>query len=289
MEQVSISKLKSLYYNWYKSSAIKFEIIKFLYRREMATIKRPGSNTFRMLKCHTIQHFDFLWNRIIQAEQKNELHNVYYSMARYYSGIPNQDFRQGKRDNTVWNKSCYQEMESYDFFLDVDAHNCPLGFAYDSAKELKEFFDDYNVPYELRFSGNGFHFIIPYKYFLEQFNESDIFLNPKESPNIYQTYTKIAKYFNGTISSLIDWKIYDSRRICKIPYSLACYISKEETRILMCFPFSSDEQFKIFGSFYNSRLLDVENVNPQSFIAKGSFIFNPNGTVDILRKIMEGV
>lgn len=293
-EQVSnlpISKLRSLYYDWYNSPAIKYEIIKFFYRREMATIRKPGNNAFRMLKCHTTQHFDFLWGTIIEAERQNELHNIYYSLARYHNGIPNQNFKQGgKRDNYQWNKTHYQEMESYDFLIDIDAHDCSLDFAYNSATELKEFFDDNNIPYELRFSGNGFHFIIPYYFFQDDFNLHDINLNPNEAHNIYQTYTKIAKYLHDNFSSLIDWKIYDSRRVCKVPCSLSCYPKSEdndELRIVMCFPFSSDEQFKIFEN--NSRLLNLEYINPQSFVGNSSFLFNETGTLDKLRKIVEAL
>jgi hypothetical protein len=109
-------------------------------------------------------------------------------------------------------------------------------------------------------------------------------LDPKQSPNIYQYYTMIAKYFYQQFSDLIDWKIYDSRRVCKVPYSIAAY--PDIGRFVICLPFSSDEQFKMFGEMIDGGVLNLINAEPDAFIRRGNYLFNSQGNLDkMIKKI----
>ena len=103
--------------------------------------------------------------------------------------------------------------------IDIDAGDfSEMGFAVETADNLKLVFDTQNIPYHLRFSGMGFHFIVPYRYF-----PSEKSLNPYENKNIYQYMKKISEKLNKKYSEMIDYNIYDSRRIAKLPYSLSIY------------------------------------------------------------------
>jgi len=264
---------KQLIINWYKSPPIKFEIIKFLYNREMAVINKSddgGKVTIRMLKCHNVQSFDFICDYILKMEQPDRLFNFYYSLAKYTNGIPNQDWRLQDRNNAEWTNHHWEQMESYDFLLDIDAGGFEeLDYAYESAVEIKEFFDDKRIPYYLRFSGCGYHFVIPYKYLPQELN-----FNPfKTIDNIYKYCSRLGRMFHDDFSEMVDYKIYDSRRICKIPYSLSIY--PKEDYAMMCFPFINDEQMKIINNNY--RLLNYENLIPEANKQRGNYLFNADG------------
>jgi hypothetical protein len=279
-------------YGWYNNLPIKFEIIKSLYKREMAVINRTKKDskvTIRMLKCHNVKNFEFLQDYVINAHSCNQLFNYYYSLAKYKNGIPNQDWRLNERNksemgddsrqelsNKEWTKIHFNQMESYDFLLDIDGNFEEMEYAYDSAKDIKTFFDIKRIPYELRFSGCGFHFIIPYMYMPQ------LSLNPfiKEE-NIYKLYSRIAKFFFDDFSDLIDKHIYDSRRICKIPYTLSCY--PEQDSAYLCFPFHSDSQFKMF----NIKFMEYMNINPKIMQYRGTHLFNSDSSVKFMDNIKE--
>lgn len=270
---------KELVLEWYKSPSIKFEMIKFLYNREMAVIDKSdesGKVTIRMLKCHNVPHFEFINDYILKMEGNNRLFNFYYSLAKYNNGIPNQDWRLQERNNAEWTKHHWEQMQSYDFLLDIDAGGFEeLDYAYESTVEIKEFFDDKNIPYHLRFSGCGYHFIIPYKYLPQGLS-----FNPFEgNDNIYKYCARLGKFFYEDFSEMVDHKIYDSRRICKIPYSLSIY-PKDDTAML-CFPLINDEQIRMLNNNYG--LLDYQNLTAGINKKRGDYLFNTEGNKNLMQ------
>ena len=265
----------SLIQQWYNLASVKFESIKFLYNREFALLVPSFINnndvkkrSVRNLKCHSIQHLDFNL-KATDMFKKETPYCFYYSMAKFKSGVPNQNLNFAKRNNLDWNENCYKEIISYDCLIDIDAPDFDdLQFAYESAIDLKKVFNSLNVPYELRFSGMGFHFIIPYKYLPQ-----NLTLNPHKENNLYQFLTIFVKKLYDKYTELIDMGIYDSRRVCKIPYSLALY----ENDAFVCTPFLNDEEFNKF------RLYDYRPVNyPFDIKQRGTKIFNENGNLSLL-------
>lgn len=254
-------------FKWYNNPAIKFEIIKSLFNRELAVINRTNKDskvTIRMLKCHNVQHYDFLQKFVIKQEYNNQLFNYYYSLAKYRDGIPKQNWHLQERNNQQWTKEHFKLMVSYDFLLDIDGNFEEMDYAYDSAKSIKNFLDSKKIPYELRFSGCGFHFIIPHR-FLPQ----DLSMNPYyNGDNLYKYCARIAKFFYNDFSDLVDVNIYDSRRICKIPYSLSCY--PDDDKAYLCFPMHSDHQFEAFYLHF----LDYQIINPEIIKKRGTYLFN---------------
>lgn len=260
---------------WYKLAPVKFNIIKYTYRRETMFMKpkhslRDGGTT-RMIRIHNVQHLD-VWLKNMYVFKFSREYGLYYSLARYFDGIPYGSLNLAKRDFGRWNEEHHTQIVGYDFLLDIDAGNHKeIDFAYLSAKKLKKFFDKNDVPYHLRFSGMGFHFIIPYKCFIK-FNLS---FYPDRDNNIYEMFMKIAMRLHKRFSEMIDLRIYDSRRVAKIPYSLALFSDGS----YVCYPFKDSEDFDNFK---------LENMRPINFLNKvdnnPEYLFNGKGNVIKLLK-----
>lgn len=265
----------SLIEEWYKLASVKFELIRFLFNREFSLlvpnyITNPEIKkcSVRNLKVHSVQHLDFNL-KATKMFIKQIPYNFYYSMARYKNGIPNQTLNFLERDNTEWNKNCFKEMISYDFLIDIDADDFnDMQFAYENAYNVKELFDELNVPYELRYSGMGFHFIIPYKYL-----PKNLTFNPDEENNLYQFLSKLTECLYNKCGELIDLNICDHRRVCKIPYSIALY----DNDAFICSSILNNVEFENF-KIVNYRL----GKYPFEIKNRGTYIFNETGNLSLL-------
>lgn len=269
--------IEKYFHKWYNRSDVKFKLIKYLYNREFAMLKSKFNNSafsIRDLRVHNTQHLDFMLGRF-KAFQKNRYYNLYYSLARYKEGIPKQDLsfdpETGKfnRDVSDWRNNFESQIIEYDFLLDIDAGvHKDMGFAHDTVEYIIRDFNVYKVPYKLRFSGMGFHIIIPYKYFPKHLS-----FKSTEKDNIYKLYYNIAKKFSEYYSEQIDLTIYDSRRICKIPYSLSIY---GKDKAFACMPFEDEKNFREF----ELRDYGFNDDNVVQF--QDDVLFNPQGNIDKL-------
>ena len=269
--------IKLSIFNWYKSPAIKFELIQSLFNRETAVINKcseSGKVTIRMLKCHNVSHLDFIMNYILRMQETGNLYNLYYSLAKYQNGIPHQDWHLQERNNQEWTDNHYKEMISYDFLLDIDAGDFEeLSYAKEATIEIKEFLDDRWIPYHLRFSGCGFHFVIPYDYLPKHLS-----LNPfYKGENIYKYCQSLGKFFYKDFSDLVDYKIYDSRRICKVPYSLSIY--PQTNNVFMCMPFNNHLQLEMF----DLKFFELNNLIPEANKFRKNHLFNAQTDVNIAK------
>jgi hypothetical protein len=275
---------------WYMRSDVKFEIIKSTNRRETAFLipswvvsEEFKKTSIRMLKVHSVQHFDIIARTGLRLLQKNRPYNLYYSLARYTNGIPNQTFNLAERDNSEWtNGEHIKFMDAYDFLIDIDAGDIEdLDMAFESTKEIVDFFNKNNVPFELRFSGKGFHIIVPYIYFSKEKIKKECYtpasFNPKEEINFYSVYRRIAKALSNRFTEMIDLGIYDSRRLCKIPFSLALY----EKEIYVCYPFDN------LGRFYAFDLKQFTLTNFFYDVRQNRKVFNDKGSIVPLLEMMK--
>jgi len=268
------------YKKWYDRIDVQFEIIKFLLNREFALLipswienKELKRRSIRMMKCHNLQGFQFIMNKGLKVFDRKTPYNLYYSLAKYTNGIPNQTFNLSERDNSAWHARQHEEMMGYDFLIDIDAGSHEdLTFAQETAINISESFNSFNVPHEIRFSGMGFHLIIPSEYL-----PTHSFL-PDAEYNRYKYLASIAKILNKTYSEMIDLNIYDSRRICKIPYSLALY----EKDIYICCPMKSLNELKSF-KLENYQL---NNFN-QEIKGRGTTLFNKEGDFNNLLDVLK--
>lgn len=258
------------YPDWYKNPSVKFKMIKYTYNREVMFIKpvsssREGLST-RMIRIHNVQHLD-VWMKSMGIWNDKKDYNLYYSLARYKKGIPYGSLNLAERDFGDWTRENWKEIDAYDFLLDIDcANHKEIDFAYYSVKNIRNIFDILGVPYHLRFSGRGFHFIVPY----DCFSELGLSFDPESENNIYEFYMDIAMGLHRRFSEMIDVGIYDLRRVVKIPFSIALYEGKE----YLCRPFEDDDDFMNFR---------LKSMNPQhSFMRIREIhdnLFNENGNI----------
>lgn len=265
-----------VYEKWYNMKSVQFELIKNLKNRELALLSKhePNKST-RMLKCHNTRHFDFIINSMLNISRNKTLFSFYRSLGLYENGIPNQSSTLKNRDNSFWKDHHHEQMIGFDFPLDIDAGDLSeLPFAHESANKILTFFNYLNVPYYLKFSGKGFHFTIPFSYFPKEYS-----FNPydEEKETIYRLMFKIGKYIHENYSEMVDFGIYDSRRIFKLPYSLAVYPSDENCYV--CFPFKKIENFINFN--INEYIVNEKNIDSwdKRIKCRGSFLFNSSGNL----------
>lgn len=249
-----------LMYQWYSLSAVKFIIIKYLYNREYCYLvpnvykeSVPKYFNMRYMRCHNIQSFDFFlsFSKFFLSSNLG-VFNLYYSIAKYKKGLPHmilKDTHERTEQKKKWSKEHHKNMIAYDFFVDFDAPSTKeIPEVHAHVKTFKKFLDRHVIPYNIRFSGMGFHVIIPHEFF----KPLERHFNPHTKGNIYELYSRIAKKLNSRFSKYIDTGIYDSRRVCKIPYTLVFY----ENEYYITWEFSNNLEFENF---------DIESLKIEKF------------------------
>lgn len=243
----------SIIEDWYKSDFVKFNIIKYTFNREFAlayskATKKYNSIFERNLRLHNTQAIDFFCYKYNLYGRKV---NWYYSLAKYTNGVPMRTFTEGDKIVTdEWKKIHWRKMVGYDFVIDIDSkHDASFDYVFLSAQLIKKFLDDKDFKYEVRFSGNGFHFIVPYQYF------TAFSLDPYSHRSVYKyLYSVALKLFNHK-TEMVDLKVYDSRRLIKLPYSLTYY----DHGIYVCAECDLDN-------------FNVKDYNPKTFFEHGTKI-----------------
>jgi len=270
-------EIMKIYRRWYDRLDVQYEMIKHLRNRETVFISKDVNQSppsLRMCKIHSTQHLQLYLKCF--PYRLNYPYNLYYSVAKYEKGIPNQDLNFINKSNSIenleWKNNHFESMNCYDFVIDVDApSHKDIEEAKQTAIKLHRLFLFHNVPHEIRFSGMGFHFII--------INNGTFITTPNHEYSVYKQYIKIAKYLYSTVSELIDLKIYDSRRVIKVPYSLSIY----DEEIFICLPILSTDDLLLFSLDEN---LLIHNSN-KSFRGRGIKLFCPDGEFDNLKKIIK--
>ena len=153
--------------------------------------------------------------------------------------------------------------------IDIDSGDSEeTDYAVYSVEILKKLFDCNNTPYHLRFSGRGFHFVIPYKYF-EHLNKS---FNPHEDNNIYAYMSDIADILHDDLSEMIDTSVYDSRRVLKIPFSLSIY----QNESFICSPIKDLPNFKLSDYIFKNGMIPELSADT---------IFNADGNINLFKNM----
>jgi hypothetical protein len=265
-----MSERSYLMEDWYNRNEVKYKVIKYLFNREFAlilpydTVEKQVNKNIRMLRVHNVESLSYLLNKGFRIFEKGDLYNLYYSLAKFQDGIPYQnisDMTQRTIDNWKFIENFNSEMVSYDFVIDIDAKgHYNMSFAVQTAVFIYELFTKFNIPIDLRFSGCGFHFVVENK-----LNEIEKYsLDNEKDFNIYNFFAYIAKILNRNVSEMIDYRIYDKRRVLKVPFSLANY----KNAVYVCTPIYSLEALKKF---------DLKNYTPtflRGKIASMPYIFN---------------
>jgi hypothetical protein len=103
-------------------------------------------------------------------------------------------------------------------------------------------------------------------------------MNPNVEGNLYQYMTKILAYLNERVSVMVDWRIADARRICKVPYSIAVYPDDEVMTIA--------QPIRDLDSFNLNKVL-VRSQESELNLRVREFIFNMNGKIDKLSNLVD--
>lgn len=265
------------WFSWYKRPEVQWKILPYCYNREFALMERNkgGSVLTRNWRVNTLRNFQYQIECQIEYWYKKDgrprFNNLYYSMGMYLNGVPmTSPHGEERRDfKEFWVMNHYKTMISYDMLIDVDSDsfdNVPIALT--TAKNIKHLLDLCGVEYRQRFSGRGFHFVVPYLSF-----PPSLSMNPNIEGNLYQYMTDILKYMHDTISVMIDWRIADPRRICKIPYSIAVY--PDDNIMTIAQPVRYLESFRIDKMMVGSPDSELN-------LRASEFVFNPNGKVNKL-------
>ena len=273
---------QSIMISWYSTLEVLFKMVDYTKNRECAFLisKADTSGEYfkntRYLCIHCVRDFNYLLQMGLKVLTEPRLYNLYYSVAEFKDKFPFWQLgadRKVKIKNWIERKMC-SEIKGYDLFFDVDADKITFQGAKITVERLKEVLDEFNIHYEIRSSGKGFHVIAPNYQFQDQgfvYNEDD-----KDSNNLCNLFFNVAMNLNEQVSSLIDTSVYDLRRVTKIPYSLVHYVDE----IRVCFPFESESEFERYkyedGTYENfKQFMGTDPLGWQYLLRnRQTFIFN---------------
>jgi DNA primase len=246
------------YKKWYSNEALLYELVKPMVGREVSFLS--DTINVRGIKAHKVE---FLLQNFEVFGFKDKFINIYNSVASLYN-MPMFSFNLISRmkQQEEFNKIFNNHVTAFDFVIDMDGKE-NFKRCYNDTEYLKEVFDNFGVPYSLKTSGTGFHFVIEDKNM------------PYTNSNISKTSIK-SKYSNKEINDNMDYiirfnkalaermkfvfglrsmdiLIYDLRRILKAPYSID-YKSGN-----VAFPLT-DEQFKNFdyNDYHVTKLIGTD-------------------------------
>jgi hypothetical protein len=203
---------------WYSQTYIGLEMAKILQHRELVFLEKKNpaqQETGRKLKtirCCAGYTYDLIKSNFNSfAILDHPFVNMYYSLM-HLEKMPLFSFAPAVRAQKYveWTNGGYKEQYAgYDFALDFDGDD-GLDQALKDCLRVKEIFDEFKIPYSVRFSGSrGFHLCVDSKW-LPQLPEQKIVALCGELGTMI-------KEIEGL--STLDDSIFDSRRVFKLPYS----------------------------------------------------------------------
>ena len=285
--------MNPIYYEmYYKKYSVLYELLRQLKNREFSMLSKiKPEASIRKILITTAQSITF-WFQNLKATSK--LYNMYTSLATYRDGVP---FRSGNLstgiDNNFWDDPT-SYFTGYDLLIDIDQNSnktIDLNHGIETTQMIKDELTRLNCPFEMIFSGRGFHFVIPYSAFAENSEIQKTTFEPYKENSIYSIYFRINKGLHDTFSEMIDYNLSDSMRIRKMPFSLAVYKWKQDlygNYITMCFPFKNED---VWGSFkqHPKEMIKPSYWNTNKIFKHGVALFNSNGNANQLLKEYGGV
>lgn len=257
---------------WYDDSNVIKEMLNYTLNREVL-LREPKDSARGMTVRYFRMHDDDSARWILGDQiREGELFNFHYSLATFKDGLflKSRDHKKYTNQRIHWHKYHDIKIIDFDFALDLDIkYDDEMDYAILSMQDLHKFFNKFNVPHEIRFSGNGFHFVIPSRFF----PKSAFCYLSKTNNSIYSKHIELFNLLVDEVSEMLDGVIYDSKRVIKIPYSLAIY--KDYERVVL--PLISELEIKNFNLKYVNPLHWVGNIH-----GRGTKLFNPNGNLNKL-------
>jgi hypothetical protein len=201
--------------SWYKQIFVQFELVKQFANKEVAFLeKQDGSivdrkpKVIRCINAATIRYLQTNFDGFRFMQFPN--FNIYFSLANY-PGMPTFTFNPKKRSEQYakWTGGDYKTYaQGYDWGIDIDAVTPQE--AQSDALKVRTIFEEYKLPYSVKFSGSkGFHFLIQYRWLPQLPFETLV--------EMLAELTTAMKMIDNIPN--IDDTIIDERRIIKAAYS----------------------------------------------------------------------
>jgi hypothetical protein len=196
------------YKEYYANKEVLFEIVKQMQGREVALLGEQYN--VRCIKTHSIAYLESNFKAFSFFVRR---YNIYISSAHYHNMPTFSYFPSTRREQSKdFNLNFSNFMVGYDFFIDIDGDPQKIDDALSEARKIKMVFDEYKVPYSVKLSGKGFHFVIPSEFF------SGILPDVKARNQVFKKLYIALK--NLLDLKLADSTVYDARRVYKVAYSL---------------------------------------------------------------------
>jgi DNA primase catalytic subunit len=211
---------------YYEDFRVQMELVKCLPYRELAFRDAEGA-VFRNC-CGYNSHLLRSSFSAFSFFRKDA--NLYHSVGRV-GRTPWITYNPANREEgrAEWQAQFDDNLTHYDFVMDIDHED--IMQAYDIARRIKVDMDKFEVPYSINFSGSkGFHIRI-----------RDEKMPPWSLDEKIARYAEMAKAYRVKLKvgeKTID-KIYDRRRLIRLPYSVDCKTGKVVLPL-------SDAQFECF-------------------------------------------
>jgi hypothetical protein len=266
---------------WYSRMDVLFSMLPYTKNKEFACLVPKGfanpQRSARNFRAHNTQSLTFILRKLLKYHEKRQFYNLYISNAGFIDGFPPLTAALDKRSAFLEQvrSELIGQISSYDLFIDIDTkHADEMPEAKESAITIKALFDKYRLKYSLRFSGRGFHFLVANS----NFNGLGLHYNPEVDGNIYTFYDNISKAMHEKYTEMIDLGLNDSRRLVKLPYSLACY----GDGFYACLPLRQDKDLLNFDRMdYNVNNFSLLLQHSEKFKPAPVHYFNQSYTADV--------
>lgn len=234
---------------YYSQPYVLFNMLPRLKFRYLSAIKKDKKPV--ITRYYLGYNLDLLKQSLEKLNVLNHNTNLYFDLSSWEKDgkmpLFNFDNEKREKDKDNFNAQFVDYLKNYHFAIDLDADK-DIMVAWKDAKKIKKKFEEYKLPYSLKFSGSrGFHFLIEDKWFNPKMKAQNKVLLFGRVANVIMGICKIKSH---NLGGTFDDSIYDDRRIFKLDYSLVFKEGKE----YVCLPLD-DNQFE------NFKLSDMELTN----------------------------
>lgn len=267
-----------LFPSWYRNKKVFLEILRQSKDREIAVIesnKDDKRHCIRNLNMQSIEAYKFMY--VLVKKRVNNNRNLYYSSATYRDEFPY--LKHDSREYEEWEKSfkasIHEHITGIDLLIDIDLpdHSSTDTVGKYSMLQVHKTLNYLNCPHEIRFSGKGFHVIVPYRYFSHLGLSFNSFTKDRDS--LTSLYKDVSSFLHDKVTETIDTGIYDVRRVIKMPYSFVNYKSIKE---YICWPIHGELEVQNFNLFDARPEICIQKITGN----RGLYVFNVDGNVNDL-------
>lgn len=246
-------------HTYYTSFNTIVAMLPYVKNREIAFIPAKydtKNKPIRACQAHKHQSLAFLGS-YLQYSKKQKPYNWYVSVAHFNTPPPKQSLAWDNRHNRLlaireWEQNFPDKIDYYNFIIDIDSPDhseISMKACVDSTRAIRDYLIKEQLKFYIVFSGMGFHI------YINDENQDRENYDGYKLPNIYQRHMSYAEHLKSEFSELVDTKIYDTRRVIKLPYSVAIY----EDVMYFCRPLHSEFELDYFK--LENYIFDLDTCN----------------------------